>query len=248
MKKLIKFLLVIAIIGCAVYFPIKGIRDKNREQARLDKIKEGMYIKIVYEDTTECKTRFQLSNQDSNVQNEECKKIELAVREAPTQASKELGKAKKDEIYKVVEVEETDENYVWFRIVYQKNWKDKYQEGYIAQPRSSKTKYVEPYGIEFDYSAPTIACKDYDCTKDYEVESIDDINTDDVIAWDDQEGKKVTFEVFIEREPTDRPGPQYWVKWTVTDKKGKSASVKQRVIFKFPPSDSKVKDFSQIKG
>jgi hypothetical protein len=223
------------------------IRDKNREISRIEKIKDGMYVEIIYENLEGCTTKFKLSNDKPNY-DEGCAKTELKVRQAPRSDSEILGTAVKGDIFTVVEVEETDPMYIWFRIIYQKNWKDKYQEGYIAQPRSSKTKYVEPYGIEFDYSAPTIACKDYDCTKDYEVESIDDINTDDVIAWDDQEGKKVTFEVFIEREPTDRPGPQYWVKWTVTDKKGKSASVKQRVIFKFPPSDSKVKDFSQIKG
>ena len=43
------------------------------------------------------------------------------------------------------------------------------------------------------------------------------------------------------------PGPQYWVKWTVTDKKGKTASKIQRIVFKYPPSDSKVKDFSTIR-
>lgn len=244
MKKIIKFVIVLAIIGCGVYFPLNMIRDKNRETARINNIKDGMYLEVVYEDTTECKTRFQLSNQESNVENEDCKKVELAVREAPTQASKEIGTAKKGELYKIVEVEETDPKYVWFRVVYQKNWKDKYQEGYIAQPRSSQIKYVEPYGVEFDYSAPTLSYNE----EEYKVDSIDDIKYDQLVVWDDQPGYKITHEVYIERTPVDRPGPQYWVKWIVTDKKGKSTSKIQRIIFKYPPSDSKVKDFSTIRN
>ena len=243
MKKLIKFLLVIAIVICAVYFPLKYVRDKNREIARINNIKDGMYLEVVYEDMSECKTRIKLSNQDSNVEDESCKKTELQVREAPTSNSKSLGTAAKGEIYKVLEVEETDNTFIWFRIVYQKNFKDKYQEGYIAQPRSTQVDYVNVYGIEFDYSAPTISYNE----DEYHVDSIDDITYDHLNVWDDQPGYKVTHEVYIEREPTDMPGPQYWVKWTVTDKKGKTASKIQRIVFKYPPSDSKVKDFSTIR-
>ena len=253
MKKILKFLIVIAIVFCAVYFPIKMIRDKNKEISRIERIKEGMYVEIVYEDTSECTTKFQLSNQDKNY-DEGCAKTELKVREAPVTDGKSadgrtvevpiLGTAKKGEVYKVVEVEETDPNFVWFRVVYQKNWKDKYQEGYIAQPRSTQVKYVEAHNITFDYSAPTLGF-DVD---EYEVDSIDDINYDHLRVWDDQPGYKITHEVYIERQPTDRPGPQYWIKYTVTDKKGKTVSKSQRIIFKYPPSANQVKDFSTMRG
>ncbi len=243
MKKLFKFLVVIAIVVCAIYFPIKMIRDKNREASRIEKIKEGMYIQVIYEDTSECTTKFQLSNQDKNY-DEGCAKTELKVREAPTDASEIIGTAVKGEIYKVTEVEETDEKFVWFRIVYQKNYKDPYKEAYIAQPRSTQVKYVEAYNITFDYSAPTLGF-DVD---EYEVDSIDDINYDHLRVWDDQPGYKITHEVYIEKQPTDRPGPQYWIKYTVTDKKGKTVSKSQRIIFKYPPSANQVKDFSTMRG
>ena len=243
MKKLIRFLLVIAIVGCGLYFGLKYLRDKNREAERLEKIKQDMYVEIVYEDLSNCKTRFKLSNQESEVEDKSCILDEVTVREAPTAASKELGKAKKGEIYTVTEVDETDPMFVWFRIVYQKNWKDKYQEGYIAQPRSSTIKYVEANGITFDYSAPTLNFDDDTVNFD----SIDDINYNDLRVWDDQPGYTITHEVFIEREPVDMPPPQYWIKYTVTDKKGKTVSKVRRVVFKYPPSDSKVKDFSQIR-
>ena len=243
MKKMIKFLLVIVIVGAAVYFPLKMIRDKNREAARIENIKNGMYIEVVYEDTSECTTKFKLSNQDKNY-DEGCAKTELKVRKAPTDASEIIGTATKGDIYKVLEVEETDEKFIWFRVVYQKNYKDPYVEAYIAQPRSTQVKYVDVYGITFDYSNPTLAF-DID---EYEVDSIEDITYDHLRVWDDQDGYTITHEVFIERQPTDRPGPQYWIKYTVTDKKGKTASKSQRIIFKNPPSDSKVKDFSLMRN
>lgn len=252
MKKLIKFIIVVAIVVAAVYFPLKMIRDKNREAARIENIKNGMYIEVVYEDTSECTTKFKLSNQDKNY-DEGCAKTELNVRKQPVADGKNdkgesfkapsLGTAKKGEIYKVVEVDETDPKYIWFRIIYQKNWKDPYVEGYVAQPRTSE-KWVEAHNITFDYSNPTI---NYD-NDEYEVDSIEDITYDHLRVWDDQDGYTITHEVFIERQPTDRPGPQYWIKYTVTDKKGKTASKSQRIIFKNPPSDSKVKDFSLMRN
>ena len=245
MKRMIKFLIVVAIVVCAVYFPIKMIIDKNREISRIEKIKDGMYVEIIYENLEGCTTKFKLSNDKPNY-DEGCAKTELKVRQAPRSDSEILGTAVKGDIFTVVEVEETDPIYIWFRIIYQKNWKDKYQEGYIAQPRSTQVDYLKAYGIDFDYSAPSIACKDHDCTLDYNVDSIDDIKYDHLIVWDDQPGYEITHKVYIEKNPTDRPGPQYWVKWTVTDKKGKSTSVKQRVVFVNPPSESRVIDFSKI--
>ena len=131
MKKLIKFIIVVAIVVAAVYFPLKMIRDKNREAARIENIKNGMYIEVVYEDTSECTTKFKLSNQEKNY-DEGCAKTELKVRKAPTDASEIIGTATKGDIYKVLEVEETDEKFIWFRVVYQKNYKDPYVEAYIA--------------------------------------------------------------------------------------------------------------------
>lgn len=243
MKKLLKFILVLAVVFCAVYFPIRFIRDKNRELSRLDSIKEGMYVEVVYEDISECTTKFQLSNQEKNY-DEGCAKTELKVREAPTDASEIVGTANKGEIYAVTEVEETDEKFIWFRIIFQKNYKDPYKEAYIAQPRSTQVKYVDAHNITFDYSAPTLGF-DGD---EYEVDSIDDITYDHLRVWDDQPGYTITHEVYIERQPKDRLGPQYWIKYTVTDKKGKSVSKSQRIIFKYPPSDSKVKDFSTMRS
>ena len=242
MKRVIKFLIVIAVVGCAIYFPIKMIRDKNRELNRIDAIKEGMYVEIVYENLEGCTTKFQLSNQKKNY-DEGCAKTELKVRKAPTAASEIIGTVTKGEVYKIVEVEETDPMFIWFRIVYQKNWKDPYDEGYVSQPRSSD-QYVKAYNISFDYSNPTI---NFD-NDELNVDNIDAITYDDLRVWDDQPGYEITHQIYIEREPTDRPGPQYWIKYTVTDKKGKTASKIRRVIFVNPPSDSKVLDFSKIRG
>ena len=242
MRKLIRFLIVVAIIGGGLFFGLKYLRDKNREAERLEKIKEDMYIEIVYEDLSGCTTKFKLSNQEKNY-DDGCAQTELKVRLAPRADSDILGTAIKGEIYKVVEIDETDPMFVWFRIVYQKNYKDKYQEGYIAQPRSSTIKYVEANGITFDYSSPTLGF-DQDTVN---FDSIDDINYNDLRVWDDQPGYVITHEVYIEREPVDMPPPQYWIKYTVTDKKGKTISKVRRVIFKYPPSDSRVKDFKDIR-
>ena len=246
MKKVSKILLfviiVVGVIGGGGYFGLKYLRDKNREAERIEHIKEDMYLEVVYEDLSECKTKFKL-NKESEESTTSCAKTELKVREAPTAASSIIGTAEKGEVYKVVEVEQTDAQFIWFRIVYQKNWKDEYKEGYISQPRSTQVTYVKAYNISFDYSDPVLSFT----TDEYNVDSIDDIKYDHLNVWDDQSGYVITHEVYIEKEPTDRPGPQYWIKYKVTDKVGKQTSKIQRVIFKYPPADNKCKDFSKIR-
>lgn len=250
MKKIGKILLfliiVVGVVGGGGYFGLKYLRDQNREAERIEHIKEDMYLEVVYEDISECKTKFKLNKEEEETTTQ-CAKTELKVREAPTAASAIIGTAEKGEIYKIVEVEQTDAQFIWFRIVFQKNWKDEYKEGYISQPRSTQVTYVKAYNITFDYANPMLGFT----SDEYNVESIDDIGKDGykhLNVWDDQEGYTITHEVYIEREPTDRPGPQYWVKYTVTDKVGKTTSKIQRVIFKYPPADNKCKDFSKIRN
>ena len=238
MKKLLKFLIVVGIIVGGVYFGINYIRNKNKQEAFYAEIKEGMYLEVIYEG--KCVTKYQLSNQDNNQQ---CEEDSVPVRLSPTAASKQIGVAKKGEIFKIEEVDETDANYVWFRIVFQHNYKEEYKAGYIAQPRRTSNKNVEIYNATLDYSRPTIAFDE----DEYHVDSIDAITYDHLKVWDDQPGYKISHEVYIERKPIDRPGPQYWIKYTIIDKVGKKDSRIQRIIFTNPPSDSLVKDFSEMR-
>ncbi|MCR4581467.1 MAG: SH3 domain-containing protein [Bacilli bacterium] len=238
MKKLLKFLIVIAVVFGGLYYGIVYIRNKNKQEAFNAEIKEGMYLEVIYEG--KCVTKFQLSNQEDNKQ---CEEDSVPVRLSPTANSKQIGTAKKGEIFKIEEVDETDGYYVWFRIVFQHNYKEPYKAGYIAQPRRGENKNVKIYNASLDYSSPTISFSE----DEYHVDSIDAINYDHLKVWDDQPGYTITHEVYIERKPTDRPGPQYWIKYTVTDKVGKTDSRIQRIIFTNPPSDNLVKDFENMR-
>lgn len=239
MKKLLKFLVVIGIVVGGLYFGLGYIRNKNKQEAFQAEIKEGMYLEVVYEG--KCVTKYQLSNQDNN---KSCEEDSVPVRLSPTASSKQIGVAKKGEIYKIEEVDETDQFYVWFRIVYQHNYSEPYKAGYIAQPRSATSKNVEIYNATLDYSSPILQFNE----DEYHVDSIEAITYDHLTVWDDQPGYKITHEVYIEKNPTDRPGPQYWIKYTVVDKVGKKVSKSQRIIFTNPPSESLVKDFSKMRA
>ena len=233
MKKILKFIIVIAVVGAGLFFLTKGWRQKVRKERNIEKIKEGWYLEVICEGPKSC----------DEVHIKNGKKIKtyknsIKIRKAPGADPKieVIGAAEKGDVYKVLGVDETDNTYLWYRIEYPDAENG---EGYIGEHRSLEINSVKDHNGEIDISAPVVKFDE----DEYHVSSIDDINYDHLTLWDDKPGYTVTHTVYIEEHPTDRPGPQYWIEYTITDKAGKSSSKLQRITFDYEPSKSQVKNF-----
>ena len=227
MKKFVTFILVCVavIIGFKV---AKGIFDKIRFNAYLERVKEGWYVEV----TTEV----------------------LNVRDEPKYNAHIVSTVKKGEIFKATDYVVGDDGYYWFYI-------DLYDggRGWVANPKKKKSsnseeEFLISHNNVIDVSNPKIKWKSeycYDihvttekeCT--YHIMNLSNITYDPLELWDDKEGYKVTHEVCIETKPTDRPGPQYWVDFTITDAAGKTSSLRKRLIIENAPSKEDTADLEE---
>ena len=234
MKKILKFLFVILVVGGVLFFATKSYRSNLRKQKDIEKIKEGWYLEVICEGPKAC--------DDVSIKNKKNKfdkyKNAIKVRKAPTTNAELVGAAEKGEVFKIYDVDETDNTYLWYRVQF--FTKDgQMVDGFIGENRSLEINSVKDHNGELDISAPIVKFDE----DEYHVATIDDINYDHLTLWDDKPGYEVTHQVYIELHPTDRPGPQYWIEYTITDKAGKSSSKLQRIVFDYEPSKNQVKDF-----
>lgn len=190
---------------------------------------------------------------------------EINVREDHTLYSNKVGKVKKGQIYKVLDIYLKDNRYVWYQVKLQN---DNY--GWIATGRNNR--YVKEINnpdsngdedYKADYAKPKIIFYENEITfTDLGSINYDHLNiTDDsecekVAAKDFEKEKnkhsetmycKISHEVYYEEEPKDSDEPQYWIKYIVTDEAGNSATKVQKIIFLDEPEPSKVKDFEDMK-
>lgn len=146
-----------------------------------------------------------------------------------------LGKTKKGDIYAVNDVDVAGNTY-WYEIDYDGT------PAFIFS--STKYNYLKDVNNPRDIATPTLKFFD----KIYYVDSIDDINYDHLEVWDDRPGAEVTHQVYHETG-VDINGnmiDQYWIKYTATDKEGKSTSKVQKIEFNQRPSDDEVLDFKDL--
>lgn len=156
----------------------------------------------------------------------------INVREKPDRYSNSYQKVKKGEIYEVLDINLESTNHFWYKIQI-----DKKTTGWIANPRTET--YLIDHNNPEDIATPTITLSE----KEYSINSIDDINYDHLTLWDDREGYEVTHIVYHEvnfKENKD----QYWIKYTITDKAGKSSSKTEKIYFTVKPNEKDVVDFS----
>ncbi len=189
---------------------------------------------------------------------------EINVREEPTLYSNKVGKVKKGQIYKVLDIDLTDNRYVWYKIKMQNNG-----YGWVATGRNNR--YVieinNPKGEgdeEFvaDYGTPKIKFYENEIT----FTDIDSINYDHITITDDSNCEKIaqkkyekakeknpktkycqlSHEIYYEADPPTTHIPQYWIRYIVEDEAGNSSSKVQKIIFLNEPDSSKVKDFNDM--
>ena len=196
MKKLLIILLIFILIGggFGLYYFFSG----KAEERNIEEIKKGWHIEV--------------ENDYINIRKEASATSDI------------LGKVKKGEVYKVIEVETVGNTY-WYKIEYDK---DKY--GWIFN--SSSTDYLEDVNNPKDISAPTL--KFFEPV--YYVNSIDEITYDHLEVEDDKPGVTITHKVYHEIN-SDTGKDQYWIQYTATDAVGKSVSKVQKVEFNERPSE-----------
>ena len=153
-----------------------------------------------------------------------------------------LGEVAIGEVYKVLDFYSEDPRYVWYKIEIKKDLL-----GWVSSGRNEPNvkEYNNPNGIdtyEVDYANPIIRFYD----EEYVIYDINSINYNHLEITDDSE-YKITHQVYREEEPVDRPGPQYWIKYIVTDSFGNTTSKVQRIIFTVEPNKSEVLDFNELK-
>ena len=159
----------------------------------------------------------------------------LSIREFPTATSRKLGVASKGEIFKVIGFDTKDEKFYWYNIQRKDGSK-----AWLANPKATGTYLKDYNGEDVDVAAPKISFTN----NDYKVTSISKINYDHLEVWDDRDDYKISHIVCHEINP-EKETDQYWVKYTVKDKSGKTTSKMQKIIFEKQPKDDEVLDFSE---
>lgn len=157
----------------------------------------------------------------------------INIRSEASATSDILGQVKKDEIYRVIEVNPVGDTY-WYKIEYEK---DKY--GWIFN--SNESNYLKDINNPNDIAAPSIKFFE----QVYYVDSINDINYDHLEVEDDKPGVTVSHKVYHEIN-ADSGKDQYWILYTAVDAVGKSVSKLQKIEFNNRPSEEEVYDFSQL--
>ncbi len=189
---------------------------------------------------------------------------EINVRLEPTLYSNQIGTVKKDQVYKVLDINLEDKRYVWYQIKMENG-----DYGWVATGRNNR--YVKeinnPDGngdddFEADYANPKIIFYENEITFD----DMDSINYDHVTVTDDSDceliAKKkykkakeenpdtkycqISHEIYYEAEPKDSIIPQYWIRYTVVDESGKSASKVQKILFIKKPAPDSVNKFEDM--
>lgn len=204
MKKFFTFLLLVG-IGIGGYFVIKNIQNKKY----IEEVKKGWYVEIIHEQP-------------------------INVRDMPSTDGESLGKVKKGEFYKVLDVNTESKIYYWYKIEY------KGDEGWIASGK--KVHWVKDINNPNDIADPVI--KYYDDV--YKVVSIDDINYKHLEVIEDSDKYTITHKIYHEVNPTEGID-QYWIEYTIVDGAGKSSSKLQKIEFAERPDESKVLDFTEYK-
>ena len=213
MKKGKIFLIIVFVIALGVGGYI--LYQKKADENRIAEIKKGWYIEVAND--------------------------YINVRDEATTLSDRLGKIKKGEVYKVLDLvnKKKDKECYWYHI----ELKNK-KLGYVCNPKGETNhgKYLIDYNNPKDLYTPTISYKE----EVYKVESIDKIKYDHLTLWDDHDGYEVTHTVYHEKGKCDAKSDgieKYWIKYTITDAEGKKASTTQKIEFTEKPEESKVKNF-----
>ena len=207
MKQVLKCILFLVIIagGFLIYFKIGDIK-KNK---LYEEIKNAWYVEITLD--------------------------KINVRKDHYEDEEAIGKVKKGEIYKVLDIDTTSSSiYFWYKIDY------KGEEGWIASGR--KNHWLEDHNNPNDIQTPEIKFE----SNLYQVRSIDDINYKHLEVIEDSDDYEITHTVYHEID-LERFIDQYWILYTITDASGKSSSKMQKIEFEITPDEDRVEDFANYR-
>lgn len=152
----------------------------------------------------------------------------INIREKADRYSKSNSTVKKGEVYKVLDIFLDDPSFYWYNIQI-----DDKTTGWVANP--IKGTYLYDYNNPKDIIAPTIKLK----SEEYHVNSITDIKYDNIEITDDRNDYTITHIVYHELNEI-KEIDQYWIKYTVTDKSGKTTNKTQKITFNINPSEKEV--------
>lgn len=204
MKKFFIFVLLV-IVGVVGFHFFK----KHQNEVKLEEVKNGWYVEIIYDKP-------------------------INVREISSTDGDSIGKVKKGEFYKVLDVDTSSKIYNWYKIEY----KDK--EGWIASGK--KVHWVNDVNNPNDIADPYVKYHD----DIYKVVNIDSINYKHLEVVEDTDKYEITHKVYHEVDTTQNID-QYWILYTITDGAGKSSSKLQKIEFEEKPDESRVIDFALYK-
>lgn len=159
----------------------------------------------------------------------------INVRANANTSAKKIGRVNKGKRYRVKSVYTENSIYYWYEIYY-----DKEELGWIAS--DIKNPYLEDHNNPHDIYSPTIKIK----YMPYKAKDIKSIGFENLEVWDDKDNPKITYVVYHEVDATKKID-QYWIKYTVTDSVGNTASKIGSITFETKPSKNEVEDFKNMK-
>ena len=152
---------------------------------------------------------------------------EVNVRSKPDVFSNIADTVKKGEKYLVEEINLNDSRFIWYKI----------KKGWVANPRTTHN-YLNDYNNPSDIYAPTLKYT----ISTYHTKDINSINYDHLECWDDK-SYTLSHQVYIDKANDET---KYWIKYTIKDTAGRTASKTQRITFDNNPT-SNLPDISSSK-
>lgn len=208
MKKFFTALIIIGLLT-GIFFVARTIYRRERYNAYLKEVEAGWHVEILIDD--------------------------LNVRDLPTKYTKKvLKQVHAGEIYKVIKFSQDEGgNYYWYYIEF-------YDKTYGWVANNTKGTYLKDVGNENDVAIPIIQYKS-DLLKVISVKDIDPdalLKNGELMAYDDRDDYEITYTIYYEEfsQEEDRH-ENWWIKWEIKDKSGKSSSKLQKIQFEKTPSE-----------
>lgn len=154
---------------------------------------------------------------------------EVNLRSKPDVFSNIVSSVKKGEKYLVEDINLEDNRFIWYKI----------KNGWVANPRVAHN-YLNDYNNPNDIYSPTLKYN----VSTYHAKDINSINYDHLECWDDK-SYTLSHQVYIDKN-NETGEIKYWIKYTITDTAGRTASKTQRITFDTNPT-SNLPDISTAK-
>ncbi len=167
----------------------------------------------------------------------------INVRSKPDRFEALVGEVKKGNVYKVIDINLDDDQYVWYQIELngsRTGWIASHRnEPYVREINNPNADDENSYEEAVDYSYPEVKYHE----EEYQTESIDTIKYDH-LEINSKSDYEISHKLYVEECPTYT---QYWIEYTITNKIGNSTDKLQKISFINEPNPDDITSLSKIR-